>query len=119
MTPALRILAALWLFFWGPVAFAQGLAGGNPNSGFKYTHIATATTTTIKTGPGVLGAVCLNTVATATVTIYDNTSATGNVIAVQTLSNADEVNCVRYLVAFNAGLTIVTSAAVDLTVAWF
>ena len=53
----------------------------------------------------------------ATLTLYDNTSATGTTIAVVTLS-ASENNpgAVVYNVNFKVGLTIVSTGTVDVTV---
>ena len=96
----------------------MGISSGAGDTGYKYTHIATATTTPIKSGPGLLAAICLNTLASATLTIYDSPTASGSIIGIMTLSNADEVNAVKFNVAFANGLTIVTSGAVDVTILW-
>jgi hypothetical protein len=86
-------------------------------SGYTYTHISTDTTTTAKSGAGVLHTICVNTVgAGATITVDDATSATTPNIAI--LSGAT-LGCYTYDVAFNTGLTIVTAVtAPDITVSW-
>jgi hypothetical protein len=88
----------------------------------KYTHISTATTTTVKSGAGLLYAICWNkAVNAATDTIYDNTAASGTEIGIVTEvvggGAGFPFGCTRYNgMQFNTGLTIVTSAASDLTV---
>ena len=86
---------------------------------YKYNHITTDTTTVVKSGAGVLHNICVNTpTATETVTIYDNTAASGTVIAVLT-SYASVPGCAELDVVFTTGLTIVTAtAAGDITVAY-
>lgn len=90
--------------------------------GWSYANITAAapTTTIVKSGPGVLHTVSINTPADGgTVTIYDNTSATGTKIGTYT-SGADTLpSSVIYDVAFTTGLTIVTAtAAQDITVSY-
>lgn len=88
--------------------------------GYKYRNITTATTTTVKSGRGALVAIVNNkTVASGVVTVYDNTSATGNKIA--TITNPATLLASQYKqdyvrIDFTAGLTIVTSQAEDLTI---
>lgn len=85
------------------------------------TSITTGATTTIKTGPGVLHGVTVNTlVASATITIYDNTAGSGTKIATITLPSTITAATpfeINYDVGFATGLTIVTSGATDITVA--
>jgi hypothetical protein len=90
--------------------------------GHSYNHISSATTTVVKSSSGVLHSLLINTpVASATITIYDNTAGSGTVIGVitcgGTLAN-DQANLYTYDVAFTTGLTIVTSAATDITVSY-
>lgn len=83
-----------------------------------YKHISTNATTSVKSGAGILHSITINTVgATDTVTIYDNTAGSGTVIAV--LSSLTSTTLV-FDVAFNTGLTIVSSGttAPDLTVSY-
>lgn len=109
---------------------AQGAAKNNTGigvtaveeSGRTYSHISTATTTTIKSGAGFLHTLVINTtVALGTITIYDNTAGSGTVIAVitnpATLLQMGPLTA-TYDIAFTTGLTIVTTGAQDLTVAY-
>jgi len=83
-----------------------------------YTHrnITTGTTTVVKSGAGVLKGITVNTTAAGTVIIYDNTSAAGTKIG--TLKTSVAEGTYEYNVAFATGLTIVTGAASDITVAY-
>ena len=84
---------------------------------FSYSNITTDKTTTLKSTPGYLHTVCVNTpAATGTITAYDNTGASGTKIGTIT-SYASVPGCFTYDVAFWTGLTIVTAtAAPDITV---
>lgn len=82
--------------------------------GGKYTHISTQTTTVIKTGPGLLHTICVNTgAASATATVDDATSATTPNIAI---IDASAKACYIYDVFFTVGLTAAGNA--DITVSW-
>jgi hypothetical protein len=87
--------------------------------GYSFNNITTATTTTVKSGAGTLHAIVFNTiVASATVTVYDNTTATGTKIGTYTLPStitSDNPFEILYDAAFATGLTIVTSGATDIT----
>lgn len=89
---------------------------------FNFTNIATATTTTVKSGSGFLNRITINKgVASATVTLYDNTAGSGTLIGTITFGAAllgDPGIPLLYEVNFTTGLTIVTSGATDLTVSW-
>lgn len=95
----------------------------HPNSAaisYSYAHISTSTTTVVKSGAGVLHTLSVNNLGTvaSTTTIYDNTSAAAPVVAViNTLAGQTSY---LYDVAFNTGLTIVTTGTVapDVTVAY-
>jgi hypothetical protein len=91
-------------------------------TGSPFSNIATATTTTSKSGAGFLHSITVNTiVASATITVYDNTAGSGTKIATITLPStitSDAPFTLRYDVAFATGLTIVTSGATDLTVSY-
>ena len=89
------------------------------SSVYAYANITTDTTTTLKSIPGYLHTVCVNTpAATGTITIYDNTAASGTKIGTIT-SYASTPRCFTYDVAFWTGLTIVTAvAAQDITVSF-
>lgn len=88
-------------------------------AGSNFTNITTATTTTVKSGKGVLHKISVNTfVASATITIYDNTAASGTKIGTFTLPatiTGDAPYVLPFDIQFNTGLTIVTSAATDIT----
>lgn len=97
------------------------IAGGLTAGSNAYTNIAGAATTTIKTGSGTLIRITNNKkVASGVITIYDNTSAATPKIG--TITNPgtllDSAQTYEYGVGFATGLTIVTSAADDLTVVW-
>jgi hypothetical protein len=87
---------------------------------WQYANINTTATTTLKTTPGVLHSVCVNTpVATGTIQIYDNTAGSGNKIGLITIPSSPQPHCQIYDVAFWTGLTIVTAtAAQDITVSF-
>lgn len=84
---------------------------------FNYTNIATATTTTVKTGGGVLHLITINTTVASAITVYDNTAGSGTKIATIAASPAIGSTFV-YDVSFTTGLTIVTAGNSDITVSW-
>lgn len=90
--------------------------------GWNYLNIVLAapTTTAVKTTPGVLHAITFNKpVATAIVTMYDNTAASGTVIGTITVPASPQPVTLTYDVAFNTALTITTAtAASDITVSY-
>jgi hypothetical protein len=79
-------------------------------------YISTATTTTVKSGPGVLHTIVLTETAAGTITIYDNTAGSGTVIAVLKASIGE--NTFVFDRIFSTGLTIVTAAASKLHVSY-
>lgn len=83
----------------------------------KPRNITTATTTVVKTGPGVLVSVVLNETNAGAITIYDNTAASGTVIATIAAS-ATGGSTFGYLCQFTTGLTVVTAGADDITVVY-
>lgn len=99
------------------------------NTVFSTTGITTNTTTTVKTGAGLLHSFTLNntaliTVANLTVTVYDNTAASGTKIGTWTFPFGQTtamplsitLNC-----AFSTGLTFVTAGPTvtgDISVNW-
>lgn len=88
---------------------------------FAYQNINTDTTTTVKSGKGVLHAICVNTPsASGTVQVYDNTAASGTKIGLLTFpSTVGAPFCEIFDVQFWTGLTIVTAvAAPDITVSF-
>jgi hypothetical protein len=93
----------------------------NPRNGDNYTNIAGAATTVIKSGAGRLKCIVVNkAVASGVITVYDNTAASGTKIA--TITNPGTLLQNYFVLTYNAkfttGLTIVTSAADDVTVVW-
>ena len=80
------------------------------------TNITTATTTTVKSGRGVLARIVVGTTAAGAITIYDNTAASGTIIG--KLKSSIVEGTYHYGVKFGTGLTIVTAAASDITVVW-
>lgn len=86
------------------------------DSPYDYTNIASATTTVVKSGTGILKAITVNTTAAGAITVYANTAASGTKIA--TLKSSVAEGTYEFNVAFATGLTIVTAAASDVTVSW-
>lgn len=88
---------------------------------FASTNITTNTTTTIKSGPGVLGGVTINTKGTAanTATLFDSTTGSGTKIG--TIDTTSAQGTLLYDILFVNGLTITTATggAADLTVEWY
>ncbi len=93
----------------------------NPKKGNNFLNIAGAATTLVRTGGGTLKGLTINkAVASGVITIYDEVTATGTKIAtitnpgtlIQSFANFP------FDVKFSIGLTIVTSAADDITVIW-
>jgi bifunctional ADP-heptose synthase (sugar kinase/adenylyltransferase) len=78
------------------------------------TYISTATTTTVKTGVGLLHSIVLGETAAGAITIYDNTAASGTVIGVLKASIVEGTYI--FNTSFSVGLTIVTAGASKLTV---
>lgn len=89
-------------------------------SEWSFSNITTNTTTTVKSGAGVVHTICINTKgATAnTATVYDNTAASGTKLG--TIDTTTGVGCMTYNAAFGTGLTVVTAAgtAADMTVTY-
>jgi len=81
---------------------------------WQYNNITSATTTVVGPANTELKTITINKgVAAATITVYDNTAASGNKIA--TIA-ADSPGNFIYGVRCKVGLTIVTSGATDITV---
>lgn len=106
-----RLLAVLTL------ALLLGIASdARPQTRGGLCHITAATTTVCKAGRGVLGQIVINTPTAGTVTVFDALSAVAPVIAVITLPAATAPATLVYNLTVNVGITIVTSAATDLSV---
>lgn len=98
--------------------------------GNSYTNITTNTTTVVKSAPGTLSRIRINnpsalTVANLTVTIYDNTAASGTKIATITvpfgLTSQVPFDLFSGDVNAGTGITVVTAGptvTADLTVEW-
>ena len=96
---------------------------------FSYAGITTNTTTTVKSGAGYVNGFTINnpallTVANLTVTVYDNTTATGTKIGTYTVPFG-LTSALPFFVpiqsSFSTGLTIVTAGptvTADITVAY-
>jgi hypothetical protein len=79
----------------------------------SYQAVSTATTTTVKSGSGLLHSIIVTGGTAGTIVIYDNTAGSGTVIASFDSTNALETyvfNC-----KFSTGLTIVTGSATKVT----
>lgn len=83
---------------------------------YSSTYISSATTTTPKSVRGVLRSILLTETAAGTITIYDNTTASGTILAVFKASIVEGEYPLN--ISFHTGLTIVTAAASKLTVTW-
>lgn len=91
-------------------------------AGSPFANITTATTTVVKSGAGILHKIIINThVASATITIFDNTAGSGTKIGTITLPStitSDDPTSLAYDLGFSTGLTLVTSGTTDLTVVY-
>jgi hypothetical protein len=79
----------------------------------SYQAISTATTTTVKSGSGLLHSIIVTGGTAGTIVIYDNTSGSGTKIADFDSTNALETYV--FNAKFTTGLTIVTGGATKLT----
>jgi hypothetical protein len=86
------------------------------NQVFSNTYISTATTTTVKTGAGLLHTIVVNGGTTGTCIIYDNTAASGTILASFDTTNA--LATYTFDCSFSTGLTLITSAATKISVNW-
>lgn len=83
---------------------------------YSSAYISTQTTTTVKTGSGFLHTITLGETAAGAITVYDNTAASGTILAVLKASIAEQT--FQLDLPFKTGLTIVTAAASKLTVSY-
>ena len=84
----------------------------------SFRNITTATTTTVKSGAGILIGISCNTNAANgnTVTVYDNTAGSGTTICkITTSGGTSPGNGFNYNLAFSTGLTAVTTGTSDWT----
>lgn len=98
-----------------PVTWSSGLPVTVPNplpvqvAAYSYNNITASTTTTVKSGAGVLHTVNVNALGSvaSTVAIFDNTAGSGTSIA--TVNSLAFLGTLTFDVAFTTGLTIVTT----------
>ena len=87
----------------------------SPNSknpgGSSFAWFSTATGSTIKSGAGVVRRVIIGSNVTGTVTLYDNTAASGTVICSVTSTTSTPCNYVELNAAFSTGLHCVTTGS--------
>jgi|ERR1035441_2163090 hypothetical protein len=104
------------IFSLGKSIARLGLVSSQPD----YYHIASAGTFVLKRSDGILHRITINSPTSCTITFYDNTTNSGNVIAVvtSTAGSSPLPFYMEYNVTFYTGLTIVTSATIDITVAY-
>lgn len=87
---------------------------GSPS--FNFINIASAITTTVKSGAGHLHTIVVGTTAAGAITVYDNTAASGTKIGILKASIVE--GTYTYDCQFSTGLTIVTAGASDITVTY-
>jgi hypothetical protein len=92
------------------------LRTGQETSLPTYKRITTGSTTVCKYGSGTLQRVIMNQPANGTVTIYDNTTSAGTIIAIVDPDNGVTPFGLEYNLPFSTGLTIVNAVTVDMTV---
>lgn len=100
----------------GIVALGGAVPGNSVpvvNAGFTYGNMTTATTTTFKSGAGVLHTVTINSLGTvaSAVSIFDNTAGSGTSIAVLNSLTTGQ-GSYTFDVAFATGLTLTTTGTV-------
>jgi hypothetical protein len=97
-----------------------GVSGTVQIGGYNYTRVTTATTTLVKTGPGILHAVACNTpTSTGTIELDDALTNTTPIIGKILFAAAATPSTVVYDVAFSTGLSVtVAVATVDATIIW-
>lgn len=83
---------------------------------YSTAYISTATTTTVKSGAGVLHSITIGETAAGAITIYNNTAGSGTVLLVLKASIAEQTFI--FDIDFGTGLTIVTAGASKLQVSY-
>ena len=92
----------------------MGIAGSGVMSvagQYSSATITTATTTTVKSGAGILHTITVQLVATGTIIAYDNTAASGTVLIPTLTTVTAGIICMTFDLKFATGLTIVTGTA--------
>lgn len=89
-------------------------------TGYSFSNLAANATTTVKSGAGLLRSITINTkgASSNTITVYDNTAASGTKIA--TIDSTVTYGTLLYDLSFATGLTIIiaTGTAPDITVSY-
>lgn len=98
--------------------YAFGSANSTIEAGANPLRISTSATTVVKSGPGILVSVVVNTKGTvaSTITIYDNTAGSGTVISV--IDSLNNVGTFTFNCLMAIGITVVTTGAPDITVVY-
>lgn len=97
-----------------PNSAVSSIATSAPTGGYSFLNIAAGqATTTVKSGSGTLHAIVFNSAAAATnvTTVFDNTAASGTVIAIPAATAVTFPVSVLFDIAFSTGLTILTATA--------
>jgi hypothetical protein len=100
-----------------------GIHGTVTTGGYNYTNITTATTTLVKTGPGVLHSLVVNTPVGSGVIEMDD-ALTNTTPKIGTITFPATILSIGYLsniydIAFSTGLSITTTTSgMDITVVW-
>lgn len=87
---------------------------------YQSVNITGQSTTVVATGSGILHTITFNKpTATAVVTMYDNTAASGTVLGTITIPASPMPVTLTYDIRFGTGLTITTgTASSDITVSY-
>lgn len=81
---------------------------------FKQSYISTATTTQVKTGPGILHAIVIGETAAGAISVIDNT--TGTTVNLASLKASIAEGTYVFNCSFDTGLRIITAGASKITV---
>ena len=84
---------------------------------YQYTYIATATTTQVAVGQGVLHGIVLGETAAGAITIYDE-SGSGTSVILGVLKASIAENTYIFDATFSKGLKIITAGASKISVMW-
>lgn len=98
------------------VSSAFAWPGPSLQDAYNNNYIITATTTVVKTGKGILHTITVAGGTAGTIVVYDNTAASGTILA--NFSSTNALQTYIFDVAFATGLTIVTSAATSVSVSY-
>jgi len=83
---------------------------------YSFQQIGTATTTTVKSGAGIVHTITINSGTAGAVTVYDNTAGSGTIIF--KVDSTATWGTFTLDAAFSTGLTVVTATAVNVTVTY-